>query len=226
MNFKEWFIANEVRFKGLRRMFDREHPDMPKYVKNDLYNNRVAYTMKKLTGTASDPAHMPTIGLTTSSGYERTKEDDVPSDSASRIFNAASYKDHDFGKMPIIINVSPLDFNEKCLGIMMQRLFGYLADERIRDDDNRSKKQREKMSDEGQEPIIVIKGQDNKYDLLEGWHRAMANLVFDGDDNNGAPPHHIVMLKAGNGVPNHELGHWKKVPLKAYVGVKNQMVAV
>lgn len=222
MNFKEWFIANEARFKGLKRMFDKEHPDMPKYVKNDLYHNRVAYTMKKLMG---HPAAIPTIGLAGSSGYNRTKEDEIPSDSASRIFDAASFKDHNFGKAPVIINVSPLDFNEKCLGIMMQRLFGYLADERIRDDDERSKRQRDKLS-EKQEPIIVIKGQDNKFDLLEGWHRAMANLVFDGDDNNGAPPHHIVMLKSGKGIPSQELGHWKKVPLKAFVGVKNQAIAV
>ena len=102
---------------------------------------------------------------------------------------------------------------------MMQRLFGYLADNNIRDDKGRNKKQREKMSNEGQEPIIVIKGKDNKYDLLEGWHRAMANLVFDGDDTIGAPPHHILMLKSGKSIPNGELGHWKKVPLKAFIGM-------
>lgn len=217
LQFKEWFLT-EARFKGLKRMFDKEYHNMPKYVKNDLYNNRVAFTMKKLMG---HPGAIPTMGIQVgSSGYNRSGDSDVPADSASRIFNAASFKDHKFGNQPIIINVSPLDFNEKCLGIMMQRLFGFLADNNIRDDKARNKKQREKMSDEGQEPIIVVKGDDNKYDLLEGWHRAMANLVFDGNDTIGAPPHHIMSLKSGKPIASEELGHWKKVPLKAFVGVK------
>jgi hypothetical protein len=221
MNFKEWLELNEVRFKGLRRMFDKEHPDMPKYVKNDLYNNRVAFTMKRLMG---DQGNVPTIGMGGSSGYNRTSSDKIPSDSASRIFNGASFKDHKFEQTPIIINVSPLDFNEKCLRIMMKRLFGYQPEKHIRDDEERSERQRDNVSSEPQEPIIVIKGKDGKYELLEGWHRTMASLVFDGDDNNGAPPHHIAMLKSGKFVPTEELGHWKKVALKAYIGSKHLSV--
>tara|TARA_Y100000034_G_scaffold43496_3_gene53073 strand:+ start:6447 stop:7139 length:693 start_codon:yes stop_codon:yes gene_type:complete len=226
MNFKEWFLANEVRFKGLKRLFDKEYPDLPKYVKNDLYNNRVAFTMRKLIGR---PAAIPTIAALGSDathgsndsmhGYLRTTGDsDVPSDAASRIFGAASFKDHIFDKTPIIINVSPLDFNDKSLTIMIERLFGFKPDDRIRDDNNRSKKQRSKLSEGGNEPIIVIKDDNNKYDLLEGWHRAMANLVFDGNDTIGAPPHHIIMLKSGQPIANKELNLWKKVPLKAFVG--------
>jgi hypothetical protein len=37
MNFIEWLQLDEIRMKGLHRMFKQEHPDMPRYVQNDLY---------------------------------------------------------------------------------------------------------------------------------------------------------------------------------------------
>ena len=43
MEFKEWLQLDEIRLKGLHRMFKQEHPDMPKYVQNDLYTSRIAF---------------------------------------------------------------------------------------------------------------------------------------------------------------------------------------
>lgn len=224
MNFKEWFLAQEGRFKGLKRMFDKEYSDLPKYVRDDLYNTRIGYTMNRLLG---NPALQPTVGIaikgTGSSGYSRNTDSDIPSNVASRIFNAAAFKDFKFGKQPVLIQVGPLDFNEQCLGIMMDRLFGFRPDERIRDDAFRMNKQRELLGDSGNnEPVIMLKDGD-KYKLLEGWHRTMSSLVFDGNDAIGAPPQHIVILKQGKSLPADELKQWKKVPLKAYIGVPKQL---
>jgi len=223
MNFKEWFELQETRFKGLKRLFDKEYPDLPKYVKNDLYNNRVAYTMRRLTNDDSDEL-APTVSMTGggSSGYSRTRNSDIPSDSASRIFGAAPFRNFNFDDKPVIINVSPLDFNENCLNIFLSRLFGFKPDNRIRNDDERSITQRKKISSGTNEEPIIVTIDGDKYNLLEGWHRTMASLVNDGNASIGAPEEQIILLKQGKPIDKQALAVWKKVPIKAFIGTPTQ----
>ena len=62
MEFKEWLTLDEVRFKGLKRMFRSQHPDMPKYVQDDLYNSRIGYAMSRQVGSGSAPPTTPQYG--------------------------------------------------------------------------------------------------------------------------------------------------------------------
>jgi len=218
MNFKEWLRLQEVRFKGLKRMFDKEYSHLPAYVRKDLYNTRVGHTMNNLV---SDPTLQVTTNMDGTIPDGGSSE--VPRDAASKIFQHASYKDTDFSPKPIMIKVSPLDFTENCLRIFMDRLFGFKEDSRIRDDAQRNIIQRGLLGPGGNtEPVIMIRRGD-KFELLEGWHRTMASLVFDGNDEIGAPPDHIVMLKSGQLVPMEQLQIWKPVPIKAYLGVPRQI---
>lgn len=212
MNFKEWFLQ-ETRFKGLRRMFDKEFPDMPKYMKNDIYNGRVAYTMSKLIGDDSRMA--PTISVYDSSspGFARTTDDYVPSNAPSRIFGKAPYRNYKFTPQPITLNLSPLDFTEENIKLFLRRKFGFhsIEDEGIDNDEQRNILQRKNVN--SQEPVILLK-KGNKYHLLEGWHRVMAKLVL-----LGAPKEHLEKIKSGYLQPK-ELMQWGKVPINSFVGVE------
>lgn len=213
MKFKEWLKLNEVRFKGFEREFRRQHPDMPRYVQRDLYNNRYGYTLKRLVSQNPDSRLAPTTPLG-SRGLSRTSDSDIPNNSPSRIIDAQNLKDVSWSG-PITINIHPTDFGEKTISIFLDRNFGFREDRRIRDDTNRMNRQREMMSQNtgNNEPVIILQN-GNKLDLVEGWHRTMAVLL------QGAPRDQLNLLsdprkEAADYVNFHR---WQRVPIRAYIG--------
>lgn len=224
MRFKEWLKVDEARFKGLKRLFQQQHPNMPRYVQNDLYNNRIGFTMGQLIdrhhGMNRD-YNAPTVGMddadTSPKGFTRTSDSDIPSDTVSRIFQAhdlEQYKDWPKEKL----YVDPSDFDHETVRRMIERNFGYRENPRIRDDVNRTRLQRDmiqKMMGDNQ-PVIVIQSpeQPDKYRLLEGWHRTMAIFL------QGAPEGQHNALQDLNTDPRTYLDftYWRKMPLVAFVG--------
>lgn len=169
-------------------MFDKEHPDMPAYAKNDLYNSRIAYAMKK------NP--MP----------------------PSEIMQKAGFLGSKWGE-PEILKLNPADFDYKTQDYFIDRRFGFREEKQIRDDMGRTQFQRQfavyNVLGQGTNEPIIMRQTPQGYQLLEGWHRAMAMLLV------GCPPDQFNLLKtAGGYYEDFNFAKWKKVPIKAYVARK------
>lgn len=97
-----------------------------------------------------------------------------------------------------ILNVNPADFTNSTIDWFIERDFGDIVEPTIPDDEERTARQREIARGDGKnEPIVVIQTFDGKYDLVEGWHRTMANLKLGDNGKN--------------------IKDWDKVKIKAFV---------
>lgn len=213
MKFKEWLVS-EVRYKGFKRQFVRSHPDMPSYVAKDLYNNRIGYSMRRIL---DDPQLAPTASWGNTSVPTSTP-------TVSNILNSQAFQNYKWTPHPVVIQVTPLDFDKTTQDMFLYRRFGYAPEERIRDDAKRMEKQLTLLGMKPlgtNEPIIVVANND-KYKLIEGWHRAMNYLVYPPNPNVGAPPEQIAVLKQNGDVRQLDFRQWKSVPILAYVGFPNQ----
>lgn len=97
-----------------------------------------------------------------------------------------------------IINVNPEDFTENTVNAFIEREFGDIDAYLVPKDKERMDIQRELATSTGKnEPIIVIKHRNGKYELIEGWHRTMSSLKL-GDNGE-------------------DLKNWDKIKLRAFV---------
>lgn len=97
-----------------------------------------------------------------------------------------------------ILNVNPEDFNENTINAFLERSFGDENAYLVPDDKERTKIQKKLAKGNAMnEPIIVVKDKDGRYELIEGWHRAMSALLL-GDNGE-------------------DLKNWDKVKLRAWV---------
>lgn len=233
MEFKTWFNLNELRYKGLWRQFKQDNPTMPVAAAKDIYSNRPAHMMRKMIA-AHQHAVAPTTGYIDVSPNNPTTAWFPPtnitvkdsSNLPTQVLSHHSYKDYEWSPKPVLVQVSPKDFSPNTVQIFLSRRFGFIPDEHIRDDANRMKTQGKLMVTRGageNEPVIMVKQDDNKYDLIEGWHRTMNYLVYDGDEKYGAPNDQIAILKNATMPINQiDFNSWKPVPIKAWVGVKGK----
>lgn len=97
-----------------------------------------------------------------------------------------------------ILNVNPEDFDERTLNAFSERDFGNVNTYQVPDDDERTQTQRDIAKGDGtNEPVIVEKKPNGKYELIEGWHRTMS-----------------ILLLGDNG---EDLKNWGKVKIRAFV---------
>lgn len=97
-----------------------------------------------------------------------------------------------------IINVNPEDFTENTINAFIERDFGDIDAYFVPKDKERMDIQRNLATTTGKnEPIIVVKHKNGKYELIEGWHRTMSSLKL-GDNGE-------------------DLKNWDKIKLKAFV---------
>lgn len=97
-----------------------------------------------------------------------------------------------------IIQVNPEDFTENTINAFIEREFGDIDAYMVLNDKERMEIQRELATSTGKnEPIIVIKDENGKYELIEGWHRTMSALKL-GDNGE-------------------DLRNWEKVKLRAFI---------
>ena len=97
-----------------------------------------------------------------------------------------------------IIEVNPEDFTENTINAFIEREFGNIDAYMVLNDKERMEVQRELATSTGKnEPIIVIKHENGKYELVEGWHRTMSALKL-GDNGE-------------------DLKNWGKIKIRAFV---------
>ena len=97
-----------------------------------------------------------------------------------------------------IIRVNPEDFTENTINAFIEREFGDVDSYLVKNDKERMDIQRELATSTAKnEPIIVIKHENGKYELIEGWHRTMSALKL-GDNGE-------------------DLKNWDKIKLRAFV---------
>ena len=97
-----------------------------------------------------------------------------------------------------IIQVNPEDFTENTINAFIEREFGDIDAYMVVNDKERMEIQRKLATSTGKnEPIIVIKDENGKYELIEGWHRTMSALKL-GDNGE-------------------DLKNWEKVKLRAFI---------
>lgn len=97
-----------------------------------------------------------------------------------------------------IIQVNPEDFIDNTVNAFIERNFGDINAYMVHRDEERMDIQRKIATSTGKnEPIIVIKHKNGKYELVEGWHRTMSALKL-GDNGE-------------------DLKNWDKVKLRAFV---------
>ncbi|MDF2422456.1 MAG: hypothetical protein OPY06_05545 [Nitrosopumilus sp.] len=148
--------------------------------------------------------------------------------SPNDLLNKDFLKDIQWEKKPRVIEIGPLDFDENTLGLFLRWKFGFdPKDDKVRDDSNRFDIQRQQLANrikEDNEPVIIVK-EGNKYRLLEGYHRTMTYLIWPHEDQPGAPPEQIEILKAGGNPQLLDFSKWSRVPIKAYIGIKAALAA-
>lgn len=97
-----------------------------------------------------------------------------------------------------VIEVNPEDFTDNTINAFLERNFGEVDAYMVQNDKERMDVQRKLATPTGKnEPIIVIKHKDGKYEMVEGWHRVMSTLKL-GDNGE-------------------DLKNWDKVKLRAFV---------
>jgi hypothetical protein len=97
-----------------------------------------------------------------------------------------------------IIQVNPEDFTENTINAFIEREFGDVDAYLVHNDKERMDIQRKLATSTGKnEPIIVIKHKNGKYEMVEGWHRTMSALKL-GDNGE-------------------DLKNWDKVKIRAFV---------
>ena len=97
-----------------------------------------------------------------------------------------------------VIEVNPEDFTDNTVNAFLERNFGEVDAYMVQNDKERMDTQRKLATPTGKnEPIIVIKHKDGKYEMVEGWHRVMSTLKL-GDNGE-------------------DLKNWDKVKLRAFV---------
>lgn len=231
MKFKDW-LMKEIRFKGFERLFRASNPNLPKYVANQIYQNRLGpnlgNSIEKGFSPISqtiyvNPAH--SYGpLASTIEYNPQSNFSSPRPSPSDMISNAKYLEGiSWTKRPIVIKITPLSFDDQTLHLFKNWRFGFAPkDFVVKNDSARFDIQRKKLTQqlEGEnEPLILVKV-DGKYKLLEGYHRAMLNLLCPHDDTRGAPPDQIELLK-NNNLRSLDFTKWLPVSVKAYIGTKN-----
>jgi hypothetical protein len=97
-----------------------------------------------------------------------------------------------------IINVNPEDFDDNTVNAFLERDFGNIDSYLVPKDEERTSTQRRLAKPTGMnEPVIVERNPNGKYELIEGWHRTMSILLLG---NNG-----------------EDLKNWDKVKIRAFV---------
>lgn len=97
-----------------------------------------------------------------------------------------------------ILNVNPEDFDESTINAFLEREFGNVDAYLVPKDEERMSTQKQLAKSTGtNEPIIVLKNPNGKYELIEGWHRTMS-----------------ILLLGDNG---EDLKNWDKVKIRAFV---------
>lgn len=226
MNFKDWFILNELRYKGFQRQFLASNPSLPRYVANQLYQNKLSPSLGNSIKLQINPIAQ-TVDFDPSGDQKHStidyKFNSKPRLSPSNLLSNTDYlKGIVWTKKPTVVKLSPLSFDDNTLHLFKLWRFGFSPkDYAVHNDTERFNIQRNQLlsQPEGENEPIVLIYDNGKYKLVEGYHRTMVRLLCAHDDTKGAPPEQIELLKSGN-INKLDFNQWQPVLVKAYVGNK------
>lgn len=241
---------DEARFKGLQRQYRQQHPGVPSYVVNQMYNalvspgmknaldpytNQRAQTPSQVSSTqtdsppANDPqatAYFPPPGEapaqtnlyhTPGNAEVYANPGPMPQDLASSVLkNRDALRGAVFTKKPQTIALAPWMLEDDTLMRLRYVRFGLNPrDNEVRNDTQRHALQQQladQRANGDNEPIILIRQQDGKYELIDGYHRLSAYLL------RSAPPQDMEGIRSGD-FSKVDFRRWKPVVVKAYIGV-------
>jgi hypothetical protein len=228
MKFRDW-LMNETRFKGLQRMYqsrfrEPDQPDgkrgrytTPPFVVNQMYKATISPKFEKAFGSAlsHNASSTPTTPASTVATADSQDQSLVRSPS-SLINDNDKIGNAKFMKKPIVVDLHPLNLDGASLGRIVHFRFGLSPDdERISNDTQRYTTQRQlalSRGEGGNEPIVLIKHNENEYEIIDGYHR-VANYLLQG-----APPEEQALVQSGDFI-SINFDKWKPVKMMAYVGV-------
>lgn len=234
MKFREWIKVDEIN-KGLTRHFRQQQPHLPRYVQNQVLQNRVAPlwrntmasqnpTISSYMGDGNTPenqklkalkAQQPTMAhhaVPEADPNRRTysnPKDIYQDDAVQSIAGSPNWKQE-------AISVSPLDFTQETIQSFLRHEFGSSPSlsKHVRNHDQRMQVQSGLAQSRGEgenEPIIMIRRGD-KYEMQEGWHRLYSYLM-----RYSAPPEERAKIEGGH-IDQIDLSQWKPIRINAYVG--------
>ncbi len=162
-------------FKKVFGTLKKEFPQTPDYILQDYFRNHVV----------NEPQNRSTI-LNTYYGDIIPSLDDY-------------WYDYLKGPWKLqIINVNPEDFDDFTVNAFLDREFGEVDAYQVPNDEKRMKTQKRLAKGKGMnEPVIVVRKPNGKYELVEGWHRTMS-----------------ILLLGDNG---EDLKNWDRVKIRAFV---------
>lgn len=222
MKFKEWMI-DEIN-KGLARQFSQQIPNVPKYVTNQILQNRIAPLWKN-TMAANAPtmssvkAHPKIQALAPTTSHYNTPEIDS---------KRPTYKNpKDIYKDPAVnplmdknwkletVQIHPLSFTQQTIHSFLHHEFGTSPSlSNLRNHAQRMVAQTVLAAERGQgnnEPILMTREGD-KFHMQEGWHRLYSYLI-----KFSAPPEERAKIDAGR-TKDVDFSLWKPIKIKAYIG--------
>jgi len=186
MNFKDWIYSELSGSNAYQRMV-RQHPGyqtMPKHVRDEFVNASLGHSVNsssakalaaKLNGQPQQPVMQPSAFLSNS-----------------------PYANRQWSKKAEVLGVTPAHFDEKTVHLFVHRCFGYRPLPTIRNDLERMNHQQGALDIAmlgKNEPVVILQDNGGKLKLQEGWHRIMSMLVWDGNEEYGAPSDQIQLLK-------------------------------
>lgn len=229
MRFKDWMQLDESRFKGFKRQFQQQYPEIPTYVANQMYQDRFGPQMGQVANHAANVLQQQIMMSDTPPALQQTLAHIPPPQNQSPTDILSNSGDWLQGvnwiQKPVTITVGPFDFDERTQALFRHFRFGFNPqDDRVRDDSNRHRTQRSlaQFRKAGQnEPIIAIR-ENGRYRLISGFHRTMSYLLSAHDAKQGAPADQVEILRTGGDIRGLDLNRWRPVPLKAYIGIKQR----
>ena len=97
-----------------------------------------------------------------------------------------------------LLNVNPDDFSDTTLNAFFEREFGEVDSYDVPYDEKRMRVQKSLAKGKGMnEPVIIVRDKNGKYELIEGWHRTMSALLL-GDNGE-------------------DFVNWNKVKIRAFI---------
>lgn len=227
MRFREWLQLDEIRWKGLHRQYKQMHPQSPRFVTNQMYKATIQPNVQKsimpwLAKSQQEPFDhtSPTMVINPSTPRQerpRIPETDLPQGIIGKTVAERDFlKGVQFSKKPQTVTLRLPMFDEQTLAGLRWCAFGLRPNDNfIRNDTRRFDAHRKLALTRGEaenEPIILVRDNTGKYQILDGYHRVSAYFL------KVAPPEYIEDMRKGD-FTNVDFNRWKPVTINAYIGV-------
>jgi hypothetical protein len=190
------FIMQEQKLKGLFRQFQQEHPNLPQYVQKDMFSNATGRLNRKIQNNKFSPSNGDTV-----KDYDNYQ------------YKIDFVKNLKFTKKPKKILISPTNLHPDTLATMQFYRFGYKRANVINDKE-RTNTQREIASKNvGDNQPVVFVFYENKYYLIEGWHRTQAILLLNAPEEDKQKLQNFY-------IPINQINFsaWEPILINAYIG--------